>query len=99
KIAEYYTLRLRPVPYILFYLVIHLLMFIVSIETANKIFLTIYLLLFPLSILMVARALRRSPWLALGGFALAFNQTWIYGFESYLMATCFLFFSFAFLIL
>jgi hypothetical protein len=49
--------------------------------------------LFPLSVLFLARVLKRSPWLALGAFALEFNQNWIYGFASYLMGTCFLFFS------
>ena len=61
-------------------------------------FLSRYLILFPLSILALARALKRSPWLALAGFALAFNQNWIYGFSSYLMGTCFMFFSLALLI-
>jgi hypothetical protein len=97
-IADYYTLRIRPVPYIFFYWSIHMLMYVFSIEVANKIFLSAYLILFPLSILSLARALKRSPWLALGGFPLAFNQNWIYGFSSYLMSTCFLFFALAALI-
>jgi hypothetical protein len=97
-IADYYNLRIRPVPYFLFYLSINLLMYVFQIEVANKIFLSAYLILFPLSILALARALRRSPWLALGGFVLAFNQNWIYGFSSYLMGTVFMFFSMAALI-
>jgi hypothetical protein len=98
KIADYYTLRIRPVPYFLFYLAIHLLLYLCSIEVANKIFLSAYLILFPLSVLVLARALRRSPWLALAAFPLAFNQNWIYGFSSYLMGTCFMFLAFAWLI-
>jgi hypothetical protein len=98
QIADYYTLRIRPVPYILFYASLHLMMFVTSIEVANKLFLSLYLILFPLSILALARALKRSPWLAVGAFALAFNQNWIYGFSSYLMGTCFMFFSWALLI-
>jgi hypothetical protein len=98
KIAEYYDLRIRVVPYFLFYSAIHLLMYVFSIEVANKLFLSAYLVLFPLSILAVARALRRSPWLALSGFPLAFNQNWIYGFSSYLMGTVFMFFALAALI-
>jgi hypothetical protein len=94
-ISDFYTLRIRPVPYFLFYLVIHLLMFVCSIEIANKLFLSAYLILFPLSILSLARALKRSPWLALGAFPLAFSQNWIYGFSSYLMGTTFMFFSLA----
>ena len=98
RIADYYTLRIRPVPYFLFYLTIHLLLYVFSIEVANKIFLSAYLILFPLSILALARALRRSPWLALAAFPLAFNQNWIYGFSSFLMGTCFMFFALAALI-
>lgn len=94
-ISDYYTLRVRPVPYFLFYLVINLLLYVCQIEVANKIFLSAYLILFPLSMLALARALKRSPWLALSGFILAFNQNWIYGFSSYLMGTCFMFFSLA----
>jgi hypothetical protein len=94
-ISDYYNLRVRPVPYFLFYLAIDLLMYVFSIEVANKIFLSAYLILFPLSILSLARALKRSPWLALVAFPLAFNQNWIYGFSSYLMGTTFMFFSLA----
>lgn len=97
-IADYYTLRIRPVPYLLFYLSIHLLLYVCQIEIANKLFLSAYLIVFPLSVLALTRALRRSPWLALFAFPLAFNQNWIYGFSSYLMGTCFMFFSLAWLI-
>jgi hypothetical protein len=97
-IADYYNLRVRPVPYFLFYLTIHLLLYVSSIEVANKIFLSAYLIVFPLSVLALARALKRSPWLALSAFVLVFNQNWIYGFSSYLMGTCFMFLSLAMLI-
>ncbi|MGZ3438926.1 MAG: hypothetical protein ACXVDD_05405 [Polyangia bacterium] len=97
-IADYYNLRVRPVPYFLFYLTIHLLLFVCQIETANKLFLSAYLILFPISVLLLTRALKRSPWLALSGFILAFNQNWIYGFSSYLMGTTFMFFSMAALV-
>ncbi|HWE30213.1 MAG TPA: hypothetical protein VHB97_19540 [Polyangia bacterium] len=98
KIAEHYALRVRPVPYFLFYFTIDLLMYVVPIEVANKLFLSAYVVLYPLAILSLARALKRSPWLALGGFLLAFNQNWIYGFSSFLMGTTFMFFSLAALI-
>ncbi len=98
RIAEYYTLRVRLVPYFLFYFLIHLLLYVAPIEIANKLVLSAYLILFPLSVLSLARALQRSPWLALGAFALAFNPGWIYGFSSYLLGTCFLFFGWAALI-
>jgi hypothetical protein len=94
-LADYYTLRVRLVPYILFYALIHALMFVCKIEIANKLVLSLYLVAFPLSVLALARALGRSPWLALGAFALAFNPGWAYGFTSYLLATCCLFLGWA----
>jgi hypothetical protein len=96
--SYYYTLRVRLVPYILFYGLIHALLFVCKIEIANKLVLSAYLILFPLSLLALARALGRSPWLALGAFALAFNPGWIYGFTSYVLATCFTFFGWALLV-
>jgi hypothetical protein len=94
-IAEFYDLRIRIVPYFLFYWSIHMLMYLFSIEVANKLFLSAYLILFPLAILYLSRVLRRSHWLALGAFALCFNMNWIYGFSSYLMGTVMMFFAFA----
>ncbi len=95
RVAEFYALRIRVVPYFLFYGAIHLLLYVVPIEVASKLFLSAYLVLFPLSLLTLARALGRSPWLALFAFPLAFNQNWIYGFASYLMSVTFALFAFA----
>ncbi len=97
-IADWYTLRIRPVPYIFYYLSLHLLMFIVKIETANKIFLSAYVIVFPLSVLSLARALGRSPWLAVAAFPLAFNNNWPMGFESWMMSVAFFHFTLAALI-
>jgi hypothetical protein len=94
-IADYYTKRIRPVPYVFFYAFIHWCLYVVSIETANKLFLSLYLIIYPLGVLSVARAFKRSPWLAVGGFALAYSQPWIYGFSSYLLGTAFMLFGFA----
>lgn len=98
RIAEFYELRIRVVPYFLFYGSIHALLYVFPIEVANKIFLSAYLILFPLSVLSLARALGRSPWLALFAFPLAFNQNWIYGFASYLMSVTFALFALAALV-
>ncbi len=97
-IQEFYSLRIKGVPYILFYSVIWFLLFFVKIEIANKLFLSVYLILFPLSVLAMARALRRSPWLALGAFPLCFNPAWVYGYSSLLAGNCFCFFALAALI-
>ncbi len=98
KISDWYTLRIRPVPYIFYYLSVHLLMYVVKVETANKIFLSAYVIVFPLSVLSLARALKRSPWLALAAFPLAFNNNWPMGFESWMMSVAFFYFTLAALI-
>jgi hypothetical protein len=98
RIMDYYTLRIKPVPYIFFYAFIHWFMYLFSIEVANKLFLSLYLILYPISVLALARAFKRSPWLAVGGFALAFSQPWTYGFSSYLLGTAFMLLGFAALI-
>jgi hypothetical protein len=90
-IGDFYSQRIKPVPYILFYTAVHYLMYVFSIETANKVFLSFYVILFPLSVLSVARALGRSPWLCLGAFPLTFNPSWIYGYSSLLIGNCFCF--------
>jgi hypothetical protein len=89
RVAEFYELRVRVVPYWLFYASINALLYVVPIEVANKLFLSAYLILFPLSVLALARSLKRSSWLALFAFPLCFNQNWIYGFASYLMSVTF----------
>src|SRR6516162_9650816 len=40
RVAEYYSLRIRPVPYIFFYSTVHFLMYLFPIEIANKVFLS-----------------------------------------------------------
>jgi hypothetical protein len=95
RIAESYALRIRPVPYLLYYACVHGLMHVVSIETANKLVLSAYLLALPVSAATLARALGRSPWLGLGAFALAYNPAWTFGYASYLTSVPALFFALA----
>lgn len=98
RIAEYYDLRLRPVPYIGFYWTLHMLMYAVSIETAYKLFLSIYVVTLPLAVLSLTRAAGRSPWLAVMSFPLIFSQCWAYGFASYLFGLNLFIFSLALVI-
>jgi len=98
RISEFFDLRIRPVPYIGFYATLHWMMYAVTIETAYKIFLSAYVVLFPLSVLSLSRALGRSPWMAVMAFPLIFSQCWVYGFASYLLGLTLLVFGFATLI-
>ena len=88
RIAENFELHLRLAPYIAYYWINHMLMYVVSIETANRLVLSLYVVAFPLCALALTRALRRDAALALFAFPLMFNQNWMYGFTAYNLAVC-----------
>ena len=95
NVGAYYDVRIRIVPYMLYHCLVDVLLYVMPIEAANKVCLSVDVLLYPLALRALARALGRSEWLALAGFILAYNQNFIYGFVSYLLGSCFLFFGLA----
>lgn len=54
--------------------------------TAAKLLLTLYLLTWPLTVSLVARALDRSPWLAILAIPAALDANWAFGFFNYILA-------------
>lgn len=94
-IADHYLLRLRPVPYLLFYAVCRALAAVVEIELAGKLSLALYLLAFVHGALLLALAARRTPWLALAGFPLAYGPPYSFGFVNYLYGSALLLFALA----
>ena len=93
-----FVLHARLMPGALYPFVMHLLLYVSPIEVANKILLSLYLIFFPLSVASLARALGRSPWMALGAFALAFNRDWMFGYTGFLLGASATFFAWAALI-
>jgi len=85
-IAAYFDLRIHLVPYMLYHSAVHALMFVFPILIANKIVISIYVVAFPASFLVLVRALHRDPWIALLSFAFVYNQCFLYGFVSFLLA-------------
>jgi hypothetical protein len=81
--AHYYTLYKGFLPYWAHYEFCHLLAYVVSVENANKIFLTVYALALPLGTLAFARRFERSPYLALFAFPIVWNFNLADGFVSY----------------
>jgi hypothetical protein len=71
-----------PVPYWLYWAPVHLASALVSVETANKLFLSAYAAALPLATPMLATRLGRSPRLALFALPLVFNHSFSYGFLS-----------------
>jgi len=86
RIAENFTLHIQLAPYLAYYWINHMLMYVVSIETANRLVLSLYVIGFPLCMLALVRSLRRDAALALFAFPLMFNQNWMYGFTAYNLA-------------
>jgi len=70
-------------PYWSFYLATGLLSWTMSVETAARVYLTVYALAFPWAGIAVCRAFGRSPWLGLLAAPLALNTNLYLGFISY----------------
>lgn len=93
--ADFFALDLFPKPNIVHVLFCSLKVFS-SLEIANKVFYSIYIVLFPLSILLVIRKVKGHPWFSLLSFPLIFNYSETWGFAEFSMALpiCILFFYF-----
>lgn len=83
RYSEYYNLNIIPFPYWGYFFPVHMLSYVLPIEIANKLYLSIYALSLPLSLLILARRFGRSPWLALFAFPLVFNMNFAYGFITF----------------
>jgi hypothetical protein len=70
-------------PYWTYYAVTYVLSLVFSVETASRVYLSLYALVFPWAGIELARAFGRSPWLGLLAAPLALNTTLYYGFISY----------------
>ena len=81
--SKYYDLNLIPVAYWGYFLPVHLLSYLMPIEVANKVYLSAYALLLPLSTAVLAKQMGRSHWLAFFAFPLVFNMNFSYGFITF----------------
>ena len=89
----YYTVDLRPTPYSLSYIFKNLIARVVGLETAGRIFLSLYI---GFTALLVALLRKRhgtagDPWPLLLLFPFLFNQIYYLGFENYLISIPILF--------
>jgi hypothetical protein len=85
RIGEHYTPLYRLWPGTLIYYLLDLLLYLTPVEGAEKALLCGYLLLFPIALALLARALGRSAWLALLAFPLLFNRTFMFGYTGTLL--------------
>ncbi len=83
---DYFVLPQSPRPNLVYYYLTHLVAFVTpSLEVANKVVLSGYLLTFPGSFLALLRAFGRSRRLAFFAFPLTYNAFFFYGFVSFLV--------------
>ncbi len=83
---DYFLLPTSPRPNLVYYYLTHLLAFVTpSLEVANKVVISLYLLAFPASFLSLLRAFGRSRWLGFFAFPLTYNAFFFYGFVSFLI--------------
>ena len=89
----YYTVDLRLTPYSLSYIFKNLLAKIVGLETAGRIYLSLYLGIIALlvSLLRKRHGTAGEPWALLLLFPFLFNQVYYMGFENYLISIPILF--------
>lgn len=94
--SDYYAINTFP-PTNVFHLLFCSLNIFPSVEFGNKMFYCLYVLLFPLSILMLIRKLGGNQWFSLLAFLLLYNYNLHWGFVGCTIAIPFILFLFYFL--
>lgn len=91
--SQYYDVKLRLGPYSLEYWLMRALGALTGIETAGKLYLSLYVLLMGLLVIRAGGRLPpgHTPWALLLVFPLVFNQTYFLGFQNYLLSLPLLF--------
>lgn len=82
----HYTEVHALVPYLTYYKLVDWLAFLLPLELANRVVLTLTVAAMPLSALVYLRAVGRSPWLVLGVFPWMLHCDFFMGFFSYLLS-------------
>ncbi|WP_437877989.1 hypothetical protein [Sorangium sp. So ce513] len=85
RFRDFYELSLRPAPYGAYHVLTHAAAHVVPLEDANRLVLSGYVLGIPAAGLAWARRTRRSPWLSVLTFPLAFSLSWACGFLPFLI--------------
>ncbi|MGK4006074.1 hypothetical protein WMF31_25875 [Sorangium sp. So ce1036] len=90
RAKEFYELSLTPAPYGAYHILTHVIAHGVGLEDANRIVLSSYVLAIPAAALGWALRTRRSPWLSILTFPLAFSLSWACGFLPFLVGVALL---------
>jgi hypothetical protein len=93
RLGSFYEVSVPNVPYLAYYLLVHLVAHAVGIEVANKIVQSAYVLAIPLAALLWAHRTGRSPWLSVLAFPLAYSFSWSLGFHPFNVGVALFFFA------
>jgi hypothetical protein len=77
---QVFELKLWPAHNVLHLFICYLLSFVTSVETANRLFLSLYVIGFPLALHHLLKTLGGSRWLNLAGFLFVYNFNLFWGF-------------------
>ena len=83
---QYLELEPMLTTYLVYYYGADLLAYVMSVESASKVFISLYILGLPLSVIYALRVFGRNPWLGLLAFPLAFSYPFYMGFISYCLS-------------
>jgi hypothetical protein len=89
-LADSYAIDIFPNPNVAHFLFCGSGMVPGSVETANRIFLILCVILLPISTLLLIRRWGGDPWLALPAFLLVYHYSFSWGFPGYALALSFL---------
>lgn len=83
---ELYAARHALTPYLGYYYPVHLLGWVLPLETANRLFLSAYVVGMPLSLAFLLRCLHRQTWPSLLALPLAYGDSFGWGFINFVAA-------------
>ncbi len=96
-VYKYHVIDFSRTQYLSWYLSVDLLSYVMSLETANRVVLSLYAVGLPLSLVALLRAHRRDPILALLAVPLVYNVFFFMGFANYITALPLMFWALALL--
>ena len=83
RLQEFYEVQPAFAPYLLQYGLSYLFGLLAGAEAGHKLALSVYVIALPAAALLWCKRTRRSPWLAVLTFPLAYNYSWSYGFHPF----------------
>ena len=81
-----FTLRSELTPYLGYYYLVSLLNWLLPLEMANRVFLSAYVVAFPLSVALLLRALGRPAWPSVLTLPFAYGDSFAWGFVNFVAA-------------